>query len=459
MFYGPVWGGSPAPPATVPAEPVKRCRENADTDGVRLSFSRQLVLACLALALASVAMPVAAQFAGMPAPGWAAVSVALGAGAVTGLGLSRLLQAKFARLRVVAASLQRGEEVAASASGTALAATDEFAVIVQTMREELSQRTDALEQVSSDLVLSACELGKAAHGVAVRNEEIGAAVGGVAQHLAGQRETLRDAAGAVNDLAEGIELNAGLAREVAGFATDASSTASGSAVASQDALGRMQAVFERVEQASHRVFELEAKTRHVHQITEIITRVAHRTNLLSLNASIEAARAGESGRGFSVVADEIRKLSESAGHSADEIANLIHEIQADTGQVADEMRESSEVICAGRKDVRAIATSLSDIAVAIGEAASRSEAISRGEERHAANAERMVAALTDLSASAQANAEATAGVSRSVDLQLRELSIVLDAAESLSGVGARLRGGGAGFRLEETPKGGSAGEA
>ena len=78
----------------------------------------------------------------------------------------------------------------------------------------------------------------------------------------------------------------------------------------------MRTVFERVEQSVATVFELEAKTRHVHQITEIITSVAHRTNLLSLNASIEAARAGEAGRGFSVVADEIRKLAESAGHAA-----------------------------------------------------------------------------------------------------------------------------------------------
>ena len=423
-----------------PRGPVKRRPEGADTDGVQFSFSRQLILACLALALASVAVPVAAQFAGMPAPGWAMVSVALGAGTATGLGLSRLLQVKFARLRDVAASIPRDEWRVGVPSDGPLAGADELAAVVQAMQQELSRRTEAIDQVAGDLLGSTGELARAARGVVERTDEIGGAVGEVAGHVAGQRETLRDAVGVVNDLAEGIELNAGLAREVAGFATEASSRASGSAVASQDALKRMQAVFERVEQASQVVFELEAKTRHVHQITEIITRVAHRTNLLSLNASIEAARAGESGRGFSVVADEIRKLSESAGRSADEIASLIHEIQAETGQVADEMRESSEVIRAGRKDVRAIATSLSEIAVATGEAASRSEAISRGEDRHAANAERMVEALTALSSQAQANAEGTAGAARSVDLQLREVSLVLEAAERLHGVGGRLQG-------------------
>jgi hypothetical protein len=109
-------------------------------------------------------------------------------------------------------------------------------------------------------------------------------------------------------------------------------------------------VFERVEAAASRVFELEAKTRHVHQITGMITSVAQRTNLLSLNASIEAARAGEAGRGFSVVADEIRKLAESAGRSAEEISKLVHEIETDTSEVAEGMRESSMVIGEGRED-------------------------------------------------------------------------------------------------------------
>ena len=130
------------------------------------------------------------------------------------------------------------------------------------------------------------------------------------------------------------------------------------------------------------MFELEAKTRHVHQITEIITSVAHRTNLLSLNASIEAARAGEAGRGFSVVADEIRKLAESAGRSAEEIAKLIHEIESDTNEVAQGMRESSIVVGEGREDVDTVADSLEQIRSAVGEAATPRRRDLRG-RRHA----------------------------------------------------------------------------
>ena len=127
----------------------------------------------------------------------------------------------------------------------------------------------------------------------------------------------------MSDIASAIELTASRAREAFGFAAEANQKANAGVDVSRLAIAKMRSVFERVEQAGGMVFQLEAKTRHVHQITEIITSVASRTNLLSLNASIEAARAGEAGRGFAVVADEIRKLAESAARSADEIVKLV----------------------------------------------------------------------------------------------------------------------------------------
>ena len=117
----------------------------------------------------------------------------------------------------------------------------------------------------------------------------------------------------MHEIATAIELNASRAREAFGFAAEANQKANSGVDVSRLAIEKMRTRLRARRAAVARVFELEEKTRHVHQITEIITSVAHRTNLLSLNASIEAARAGEAGRGFSVVADEIRKLAESAG--------------------------------------------------------------------------------------------------------------------------------------------------
>jgi methyl-accepting chemotaxis protein len=187
----------------------------------------------------------------------------------------------------------------------------------------------------------------------------------------------------------------------------------------------------------------------VHRITEIITSVAHRTSLLSLNASIEAARAGEAGRGFAVVADEIRKLSESAGQSANEITKLIHEIQSDTVEVADEMRHSGQVIGEGREDVNIIASSLEEVSSVVSEAATRSEAILHGTDSHAVDAERMVASMADLKRGIAENANSIEGVVATAGTQLKIAAAIASGSEGLAGFARDLRGALDDFRSGE----------
>jgi methyl-accepting chemotaxis protein len=242
----------------------------------------------------------------------------------------------------------------------------------------------------------------------------------------------------MGEIATEIDLNAGRAREAFGFAAEANQKAGTGVDVARLAIEKMKAVFERVEGTGDKVFELEAKTRHVHQITEIITSVAHRTNLLSLNASIEAARAGEAGRGFSVVADEIRKLSESAGRSADEISQLMHEIQADTAMVADEMRQSSQVIGEGREDVNTIAGALGQISTAVSEAAQRSEEIFHGADSPSQNAKVMVSAIEEIAKVAGGNGLRINEFTETMRGQLQTLGEIFVSSEALAGLAYEL---------------------
>jgi methyl-accepting chemotaxis protein len=234
------------------------------------------------------------------------------------------------------------------------------------------------------------------------------------------------------EISSEIDLNASRAREAFGFAAEANQKAGTGVEVARLAIEKMKAVFERAESTGVKVFQLEAKTRHVHQITEIITSVAHRTNLLSLNASIEAARAGEAGRGFSVVADEIRKLSESAGKGADEISQLMHEIQADTAMVADEMRQSSQVIGEGREDINLIAGALAQISMAVSEAATRSEEIFHGADSHSWNAQSMVEAIEAIAKVAGGNGTSVAGLDETMRRQVESLAKILASAETVT---------------------------
>jgi methyl-accepting chemotaxis protein len=254
-----------------------------------------------------------------------------------------------------------------------------------------------------------------------------------------QQKLLLDANRLMREIAEAIERNAERAREAFGFAAEANQKAGAGVDVSRLAIEKMRTVFERVEAAASRVFELEAKTRHVHQITGMITSVAQRTNLLSLNASIEAARAGEAGRGFSVVADEIRKLAESAGRSADEISKLVDEIETDTNEVAEGMRESSVVIGEGREDVDTIALSLEQIRSAVGEASRRAEEIFEGADLQSTEVRRMVGSMDEIAGVAARNSTAIDGVAVTTRGQASVMAHNVGSARSLSELASTLQ--------------------
>ncbi len=111
-----------------------------------------------------------------------------------------------------------------------------------------------------------------------------------------------------------------------------------------EAVGSMEQMATQMAEASKVVGTLGERSKEIGQIVETISNIADQTNLLALNAAIEAARAGEAGRGFSVVAEEVRKLAEQSGEAASNIANLIGGIQSDTDAAVHAMeRQNSSV--------------------------------------------------------------------------------------------------------------------
>ena len=139
-----------------------------------------------------------------------------------------------------------------------------------------------------------------------------------------------------------------------------------------------------------------------------------------------------------MVADEIRKLSESAGRSADEISQLMHEIQADTAMVADEMRQSSQVIGEGREDVNTIAGALGQISMAVSEAAQRSEEIFHGADSHSLNAQSMVSQIEEIAKLASTNGQSVTHFNETVRAQVETLRELFTSAESLAGLSGEL---------------------
>jgi methyl-accepting chemotaxis protein len=420
---------------------VKPSLGEADMSDVRLSLTARFVIGSLVVAASTSLLPDLARSLGIGFSAWGTFFVALGMGGGIGFSLSRMLGMKFQELRTATERIREGDlrvEIGTRAKSGLTDEVDDLAKSLVGMLERLRQLVSRVQDSASSVSGSAIGLDAALDRLKRSSEGITATASQVADGVDQEQGLLGQASDRMAQVSSEIDLNAGRAREAFGFAAEANQKAGTGVDVARLAIEKMKAVFERAESTSGKVFELEAKTRHVHQITEIITSVAHRTNLLSLNASIEAARAGEAGRGFSVVADEIRKLSESAGKSADEISQLMHEIQADTAMVADEMRQSSVVIEEGREDVNTIAGALAQISMAVSESATRSEEIFHGADSHSLNAESMVAAIEEIAKVAGGNGQSVVVLNDTMREQQQTLIEIFDSARAVSRLASEL---------------------
>ncbi|MFO0689220.1 MAG: methyl-accepting chemotaxis protein [Myxococcota bacterium] len=410
---------------------------------MHVSLTAKFVIGSFVVAGATSLLPDLARSFGIAFSTWGTLFVALGVGGVIGFFLSRMFGVKFEALRQATDRIREGELRLDLATRSPSRFPDEMDALhrgLADMLVRLRQLVASVQATSRSMASSSTSLEAGLGDLRRMSEGVSATVERVAAGVAQEQELLGQAAHRMAEISSEIDLNASRAREAFGFAAEANQKAGTGVEVARLAIEKMKAVFERAESTGVKVFQLEAKTRHVHQITEIITSVAHRTNLLSLNASIEAARAGEAGRGFSVVADEIRKLSESAGKSADEISQLMHEIQADTAMVADEMRQSSQVIGEGREDINTIAGALAQISMAVSEAATRSEEIFHGADSHSLNAQSMVEAIEEIAKVAGDNGKSVAGLDETTRREVETLLRIFAAAEEVTRLARELDG-------------------
>jgi methyl-accepting chemotaxis protein len=174
-------------------------------------------------------------------------------------------------------------------------------------------------------------------------------------------------------------------------AKNAGATATSGGRIVEETIEGMNRISEVVHHSAQTVEELGKSSDQIGEIVQVIDDIADQTNLLALNAAIEAARAGEQGRGFAVVADEVRKLAERTTKATKEIASMIRQIQKDTtGAVESMMRGKKEVedgkaladkAGASLKEImdgaRQVVDTVTRVAAASQEQASASEQISR----------------------------------------------------------------------------------
>ncbi len=414
---------------------------------MRLELTHRFVLGQVAVAVVAVALARAMPSWGIP--DWGALPLTLLVCVVLGWLLSQQLTRNFRELRNCTNRISKGDLTAEVNLAGRRYFTDEtvdLARSVQAMLEKLRELVEHIQRAADQVSASSIELSDTTHTVSRKNGEIAGTMDIVAEGAARQLSDLERTSASSREIAEAIHGGAEAARDAFSFVADASQRATSGVEISQRSVAKMQALFEKADQAGQLAVGFDEKVRSVHRITEMIASVADKTHLLSLNASIEAARAGDAGRGFSVVAEEIRLLAENASGSAEQIEDLMRQLEDESARISQLMREMGEGVGGGREDLDSIQLSLEQIRDAVREASQRAEDISRKTDVRVGQAQQIVRKFEAISKVATENATATdemrlglSAQTAAIEQAVRHVGHLLDTSAALERVARRFR--------------------
>jgi methyl-accepting chemotaxis protein len=238
---------------------------------------------------------------------------------------------------------------------------------------------------------------------------------------------------ALGEMLGAIEGATAAASEVEVVAASAASAAAGGAGSVRETVAGMDRIRHVVERAASKVTELGAKGEQIGAIVETIDDIAEQTNLLALNAAIEAARAGEQGKGFAVVADEVRKLAERSSRATKEIASLIADVQRDTDEAVAAMDAGAAEVSQGSDLATRSGQAIDELAAAVAATRSAAEQIGGRIQIMSTASDGVVAAIREIDRIAKENnssAEAMLAHSSSVIGQLDAIETVTTATAS-----------------------------
>ena len=320
------------------------------------------------------------------------------------------------------------------------------------LRELVGQVSTAAKQVNGvarSVALSANELSQATEQVAQRVASVsagtrdqGTQVSDILQSLiqlgdrvaevrvGGQQIDARIEAAetALGDMMGAIDGAKSAAEEVEIVSASAAAAAAGGAGSVRDTIAGMGRIRDVVQRAAIKVTELGTKSEQIGAIVETIDDIAEQTNLLALNAAIEAARAGEQGKGFAVVADEVRKLAERSGRATKEIAALIAEVQQDTHEAVAAMDAGAAEVGNGSELATRSGQAIDELASAVAATRSAAEQIGGRITTMATASDGVVGAIREIDRIAREN-------STSAESMLAHASSVigqLDAIETVT---------------------------
>ena len=325
------------------------------------------------------------------------------------------------------------EALVASSSQLNLVAAHAGSAVEQVTASIQQVAAGSHEQASAlqDTATSVSDLARSAEQVRVGAEQQTASIG--------------RASASANELNDSVLRASDLSKEVSAITKQVETAASSGATSIRKSARGMATIKVSTSIVAEKIEELGKYSDQIGSIVETIDDIASQTNLLALNAAIEAARAGEHGRGFAVVADEVRKLAERSSRSAKEITDLITRVQAGTQEAVAAMGQGSREVEAGTEMAEEAKETLESILAGVHTATGRVSEITTAVERMGSASQDVARQIGSVLSIVDASATATremAGFSRQVNGAMEEIAAVTEessaAAEEVSASAAEM---------------------
>lgn len=296
---------------------------------------------------------------------------------------------------------------------------------------KLSVTSDKLIEASSQLKVNY-------HTNQETLEEIVSQIKEISSGADTQKIQTEESSSAIQEIVAGVQYIASVSSDVSQSSLETTNEAKDGYEMIQEAVQQMNSISGTVTETSDTVKHLNNRSKEIGKITGLITEIASQTNLLALNAAIEAARAGEHGKGFAVVADEVRKLANQSADFSSEITGLIQTIQSDTVSSEESMKKVIVEVNEGLRIVQDTGDIFGKINTSIESVTEQIKHISLSAGEVSAATEQASASIQEMTSFAEAATGNAQHVADSSDVQLSSIEFLSTLISTLNEIALEL---------------------